>query len=150
MSNIDRILPMLSWNNTARTQKRGLRLGRQIKCLKPFFQPISDCYGKDIWENCASIICERSDKELQYYLHDMLCWIQDMNWPGADIIQRRLINFSDTDNLANEIAFIVPHLAKEEDYVWIENLAVLLQNESIKGSLSTDTIALLVNQRTHE
>ena len=50
-------------------------------------QPIE--YGWS-WENCAKVICEKTDEELNKYTCEMLEWLQDINWPGAFLIMERL------------------------------------------------------------
>ena len=89
-TSIDSIIEMLSWNNAEEIQNKGFKLGREIKNLKVFFQPMIKGRSKELWENCAQILCEKSDEELTPYLYDMVEWLQDLNWPGALIIQDRL------------------------------------------------------------
>ncbi len=66
----------------------GIAAARQYKYLQPFIQPILP--NKPIWEPCARVIAERTDEELQPYLYVLFEWLQDLNWPGADIIFDRL------------------------------------------------------------
>ena len=64
MNNIKKIMKMINWKNDLITQIKGVCLAERIKNLKIFMQPMG--YGsKAVWENCALIICKRSDKELQ-------------------------------------------------------------------------------------
>ena len=51
------------------------------------FQPIE---SKSIWENCAKVLISKEDQELNLYLISMFQWLQDMNWPGAELIYERL------------------------------------------------------------
>lgn len=84
---IDRIFEMLSWNNPETIQERGIEEGKKVKSLSVFFQPIE---SKSIWENCAKILVSKSDDELKPYLLELFRWLQDMNWPGADLVYERL------------------------------------------------------------
>lgn len=84
---IDQIFEMLSWNNDKRIQAQGIKEAKKIKNLSVLIQPIE---SKSIWENCAKVLVSKTDEELQIYLIDLFEWLQDMNWPGADIVYERL------------------------------------------------------------
>ncbi len=88
--NIDNIFSMLDERNTKDEQAEGIKYAKEIKSLSVFFQPIE---GKVLWHNCAVVIAERGDEELEPYLFGMFEWLQDMNWPGADVIYNRLLKF---------------------------------------------------------
>jgi len=47
--------------------------------------------NKSIWENCANVLLNKSDEELQLYFIELFEWLKDMNWPGAYLIYDRLI-----------------------------------------------------------
>lgn len=84
---IDELFEMLSWDSTEKIQGIGLSEARKVKHLSVFFQPIE---SKSVWENCAKVLIEKSDLELERYLVDLFKWLQDMNWPGAMLIYDRL------------------------------------------------------------
>lgn len=84
---IDKIFSMLDCQNDEKTQLNGIVEARKVRQLSVFFMPKG---RKGIWENCAKIISEKSDSELEIYLYDMFVWLQDMCWPSADIICDRL------------------------------------------------------------
>ena len=90
MVNIDAIMALLDWNNSTEQQERGIELAKDVKCINVFLQPNQREYGKNVWDNCAKILSERSDAELSPYLVDLMRWLQDMNWPGAFCILERL------------------------------------------------------------
>ena len=80
MNDIDRIMYLLNeWERTEEEQSEGLRKARNVLCLKPFFRPIGRGYSKHVWENCAIVVCERSDEDLFLYIDEMLLWMQDLN-----------------------------------------------------------------------
>lgn len=99
---IDYILFLLSWNRTKEQQKKGVELSKNVKNLKCFILPYytlnNEILSKDIWENCAKVLAEKNDEDLEPYLYDLLEWIQDLNWPGAEIILERLNNFKKNQN----------------------------------------------------
>lgn len=145
--NIDNILSQLSWKCPQSKQEEGISLARNVYCLKAFFQPIGINFGKDIWENCARIISERSDEELEPYIRDMLLWLEDLNWPGAECILDRLIRFEKVDVLARNIDTWVPALQKLEEWAWLSFLAELLKNRNLVDILEPEVLRALQNYR---
>ncbi len=93
---IDEILDMLG-SDDKEIQEKGISIGSQVKNLKCFMRPIYGNTAPSTWENCAKIVCKRSDKELRYYFDDLLMWISDMNCPGASQIFERLVRYEDKD-----------------------------------------------------
>lgn len=83
---IDQIFEMLSWNNEEKIQEQGIEEAEKIKHLSVLIQPME---SKSIWENCAKVLASKSDQELESYLIPLFEWLQDMNWPGADVIYKR-------------------------------------------------------------
>ena len=88
--NIDMIFLKLDERNASEVQREGIEYAKEVKSLSVFFQPAE---GKALWHNCAVVIAERGDEELEPYLFGMFEWLQDMNWPGADVIYNRLLKF---------------------------------------------------------
>ena len=84
---IDEIFEMLSWNNNEKIQNQGIEEAKKIKNLSVLFQPIE---SKSIWENCEKVLVSKGNQELDFYLLPMFQWLQDMNWPGAELIYERL------------------------------------------------------------
>lgn len=95
MVNIDVIMDMLDWNQPEDVQEKGRLLAREVRCINVFLQPGSKEHNKNVWGNCAQILSERSDEELQPYVGQMLNWLLDMNWPGAMCVFERLKNYKD-------------------------------------------------------
>lgn len=140
---IDSILQSLSWNNSDSIIAQGLENAKKTYCLKAFFQPISPIYGKDTWENCAKVICEKSDDILRYYSEDMLKWLQDLTWPGAQQIMDRLLNMKSTSMLVYNLDTLVPVLRYIGDEQWLMNIRQLLDNPNIHQHLKNDTVKIL-------
>ena len=84
---IDTLFVMLDEEQPTEVQEAALREARKIKSLSVFMQPIEYKWS---WENCAKVICEKTDKELDTYICEMLKWLRDLNWPGAFLIMERL------------------------------------------------------------
>lgn len=122
MHSIDDIMDMLDWNRSIEEQLKGLELAKTVKSINVFIQPLDYKHNKNVWENCAKILSERSDEELRPYITSLLEWLQDMNWPGAFIIFERLKNYKDKkwfDLAYNEVINMTEKL---EDEIWKKNL----------------------------
>lgn len=98
---IDEIYDLFMWDNQlsneeneAKAQK-GIEAAKQIKNLFPFMRPIvvPPKKSKSVWEPCAKVVAMRSDEELLPYIFLLLEWVQDLNWPGAEIIYDRVVQF---------------------------------------------------------
>lgn len=86
-SDIDYIMYLLNCDSDQNEQNKGIELAKRIKNLSVLFQPIE---SKSLCENCAKVIASKKDEDLKPYLMLMFNWLQDMNWPGAEIIYDRL------------------------------------------------------------
>lgn len=83
-------------NGERKIAREGIKEGLHIKDLSIFMRPYVPGFNKSkrVWENCARILYHKSDEELMPYLEQMFEWLQDLNWPGALIISKRLYEFS--------------------------------------------------------
>ncbi len=124
---IDELLKMLSEKNTDEIQQKGLELARQVKTVSIFVQPASTQIGMDIWENCAKVLSERTDQELEPILGRLFGWLRDATLPGAIIIAKRLNAFAQSDQFSYRLR-ITKRFAqsrKEDHYLhnieqWVE------------------------------
>ena len=99
--NIDEIYDLLIWDASysddeyESRKNRGIAEAVKLNNIYPFIRPIvvPTEKSKSVWEPCAEIISLKSNDELQPFLYLLFEWLQDMNWPGADIIFERLTNF---------------------------------------------------------
>ena len=87
---IDEIMNMFDWNNPLDVQEIALEMARGIRCINVFILPCHSGHCKNVWDNCAKILAEKSDGELRPYLSKLMVWLQDLNWPGAYTIFERL------------------------------------------------------------
>jgi len=126
MTDITEILDMLDWHMPDEIQAKGIALARESDEIIPFIQPLTSRHNKNVWENCAVIISEKSDEKLKPYLVELLEWLQDMNWPGAFCILERLQRYSDNNTLCEAINVCVEK-ANDND-VWNSNLRLLINN----------------------
>lgn len=122
MKNIDEIIEMLSEDNSFEMQREGMILARNINLFKVFFQPQ---YGKDVkktWKNCAKIVCEKSDKELELFFRDLFFLLRDLENPGALIVLNRLNNFSVSNSFVRSLREFKKMALAIDDQVWYDNL----------------------------
>ena len=130
MYNIDEIMDMLDCNNSVETQEKGIELAKNVKCINVFILPEHLECSKNVWENCAKILADRTDKELLPYLTNILLWIEDMNWPGAIIIDDRLKKFHDMKMLSFAIKECVKRASETDNHIWLENLSELMDDNA--------------------
>ena len=115
---IDQIFEMLDWNNDKKTQLIGIEKAKTIINLSVLFQPIEK---KSVWENCAIVISSKTNEQLKPYVIFMFEWLQDMNWPGADIVFKRLLEMP-LDMIQLPYNIVLDTAKKMCDYVWLEVL----------------------------
>ena len=125
MIDIDYIMDLMDWNRSENDQAKGLELAKNVQNFNVFLQPCNEKYNKNVWDNCAKILSQKTDKELMPYLENLLEWLQDLNWPGALIILDRLNHYS------YSVAFNPPYnecmkrAVLLEDEIWEENLKLI-------------------------
>lgn len=122
MKRIEYILNLINWNNSRAGQDEGIRLAREEKDVRPFLQPCTQEHNKNVWDNCAVILSERSDEELSPYLIELLEWLQDLNWPGALCILDRMRRYSDKDTFDAAFHLCMKRAQERGDEVWRMNL----------------------------
>jgi hypothetical protein len=111
---IDQIFEMLSWENKETIQLQGIEEAKKIKHLSVLIQPIE---SKSVWENCAKVLISKEDQELKMYLISMFKWLQDMTWPGADLIYERLKRMP-KESIEFAYNACLSMAAQTEDLVW--------------------------------
>ena len=131
MVDIKDIMDMLDWHMPHEIQSKGIALARNTETIIPFIQPLTPQHNKNVWDNCAVIIAEKSDENLKLYLVELLEWLQDMNWPGAFCILNRLKKYSDDNSICNAINFCIEKARKFKDQIWESNLRLLCINSKV-------------------
>lgn len=125
MVSIIKIMNMLDWHKPYEIQSQGRDLAKSIKTIVPFLQPLTQKHNKNVWENCALIIAEKSDEELKPHLVQLLEWLQDMNWPGAFCILERLQKYSDSNSITEAINICIEKSKENKNEIWESNLNIL-------------------------
>ena len=130
MIGIAEILDMIDCSMPAETQSKGISLASKFENIVPFIQPLTPKHNKNVWENCAAIISQKSDEEIKPYLVELLEWLQDMNWPGAFCILDRLRKYSDNNTILEAINTCIEKAKENGDDIWNSNLHLLFDNTS--------------------
>ena len=125
MINIDYIMNLLDWNQSEENQALGRSLAKDIKCINVFLQPFDKDCGKNVWNNCAIILAEKTDEELSPILIQLLEWVQDLNWPGAFCILERLRKYADDYHFHYSYNICLKCAQALEDDTWINNLKMI-------------------------
>jgi len=141
--NIDDLFEMLSWNSDSETQAKGRMIASQIKSLFIFLQPTGN---KSVWENCAKILSEKSDENLEMYLYQLLEWIQDINWPGAFIVLDRMKRFS-AKKIKGPLQYCIKQAMTSQDNEWLDYLSMLLDNSELLSVLEEECLMVLKKHR---
>lgn len=113
---------MLDWHQPKKVQEKGRMLAGKIKDLGLLIQPLFPEYNKNVWDNCASIIAEKDDTELEPFLIELLEWTQDMNWPGAECIFKRIKKYSIKSTLDTAIKYCIETAKEQHDNNWEKTL----------------------------
>ena len=139
MTDMDEIYELFTWDSSytmeeySRREQKGLELAKSAKYLFPFLQPFLPNYkGKSVWEPCAKVIAYRSDEELVPYLPLLFKWLQDMNWPGSEIILNRIAKMP--------IALTAEYLKDSKCLAEIENDEMWLHGLMEFETLQSDNI----------
>lgn len=115
MTDINQIFRMLSWDSDEETQAAGIREAENVEYLSVLFQPIE---SKSVWENCAKVIAGKPDDVLRHYTFRMFEWLQDMNWPGAQIIFDRLLKMP-ADRISFAFQYSMEKAQALDDAPWL-------------------------------
>ena len=143
---IDTLFVMLDEEQPTEVQEAALREARKIKSLSVFMQPIEYKWS---WENCAKVICEKTDKELDTYICEMLKWLRDLNWPGAFLIMERLEKM-DPQLLLNAAIYAVKQALLLKDNEWLGWMSYLLKNKKFYDALSEEKKYQKILKRYHK
>ncbi len=94
------------------------------------------------WDYCAMVFLTLGDEEIKPYLFDLLGWIQDLNWPGAEWILKRLQRES-SELLSAPLERAAKLAAEQKDECWLGWMSILIANPNMVNLLGDDTLNLL-------
>ena len=132
--NIDEIYELFTWDVSCSDEEydarveRGIAEARKLRNIYPFVQPIvAGRNSKSVWEPCAIVIALKADEELDDYIYRLLEWLQDMNWPGAEIIFERLSQIPYA-KIQDYVEFSIHRAKREQDEIWLDTLEALKEH----------------------
>lgn len=117
MENIEQEMHKLSWHQPENIQKEAIEyiVSHISNCELPLLVLPED---QDTWHNAAIIIQTLGYPRIKPIIKSLFIWLQDMNWPGADMIEELLLNLPE-----NELADTFPQVVYEsifaKDEMWI-------------------------------
>jgi hypothetical protein len=132
MNDIQDIYKMLDWDSTEEVRAEGFRLAREIRDLSLLIMPPAP-----VWEECAEVLCEKTDAELEPHLYSFLEWLYDLNWPGASRILDRLkmIPGKKLKGPFIECINYIYDSNNDEYLIWLDYLSELLDNKQLEAEL---------------
>ena len=143
---IDTLYEMLDERKPIEVQEEAIREARKIKSLSVLMQPVE---YKLSWKNCAKVICEKKDEELNSYTYEMLEWLRDLNWPGAFLIMERLEKM-DSQLLVYAVGYQVKQAILLKDNEWLTYMSYLLKNKKLYDAFSENKKCQKILKRYYE
>ncbi len=136
------IYSMLSWNAPGKIRDLTIYvMSRSSRYdLKKIIQPtrLFKSQSKRCWENCAKIISSKNMSEMSDDVIDSLFkWLQDMNWPGAEIIYNYFL-LSPYDCWIKCLEISIQEAINKNDDQWLTSLHDLISDLDLKKEVFTD------------
>lgn len=144
---INNLFSMIDCNNTPEIQNKGIEIAKKVTDISPLILPVSPKYNKNVWENCAKIIANRSDEFLVPYLSDILEWLQDLNWPGAFVIVERLKKFNSKLLALPYTKAVIRAIDMQDDgQQWLDNLSYLIEKSDLAKLIDSKLLKILTER----
>ncbi|PKM39079.1 MAG: hypothetical protein CVV04_12195 [Firmicutes bacterium HGW-Firmicutes-9] len=143
MNRLEEIFELLDWNNSEVEQAAGVALAKQLDDFSPLFQPLTERYNKNVWDNCAIVLAAKTDEQLSPFAEQLFEWTADLNWPGAVTILERIKRISSGDTFLSAAIAAVRQAKAEDDTSWKWWLSELLECVFFSKNLPEETIVQL-------
>jgi len=120
---INLLLDRLSWNTPEEIKGAAMRELEQLDedTLSVLIQP----NGKGCWENAAIVLKRIGYPRVRKVIPGLFEWLQDINWPGAEIVIEILANIEKKEILPY-IETTLIEAAKKNDDPWITGINELV------------------------
>ena len=135
----EELLKMMSWDASIQSKRKALNLALQQADFEFLILPKAHFNS---WDFCANVFFLLSDEELQPYLFQLFAWLEDLNWPGAEKLELRLLEVS-PEKLCSPLEQVVEQAVREGKGYWIENLARFWGTAPLTNQFSQHTRMLL-------
>lgn len=128
----------LSWDNPIEMQKQSVQM--ILNCGDFPIEKLSfvNC-SKPCWENCAAVLSELGFLKVKSITKDLLAWLQDMNWPGAQKVLKLLVTFP-SDFLLSYYEDAILNAVKDKDECWLWWLSYFVYSGKYKMNDFSDPI----------
>ena len=150
MPNIEDIFELLDWNNCEEDQAAGIAIANQLDDFSELFQPLTERYNKNVWDNCALVIASKTDKQLSPYAMQLFKWTADLNWPGAVTILERIKRISSGEVFISAALAAIQQAESKHKISWKWYLSDLLESEFFIKHLTGDVLKLLESYKLLE
>ena len=67
---------------------------------------------KDLWHSEASVIVRQDDSIIERYIMNLLDWLFDLNWPGADLLYDRIVKMPANSKIDRAITETIAYASK--------------------------------------
>ncbi len=120
---INLLIRSLDWDTPAEIKEAAMKELEKLDedNLSVLLQP----NGKGCWENAAILLRTIGYPRIRKILPGLFEWLQDVNWPGADIVIEILANINKKDILPH-IEHTLIEAAKKNDEPWINGINYLV------------------------
>ena len=112
----------LSWYLPEEMQKANIE-NMRIECDDDIRALILPDWQQYCWENCAIVLSKLDDATITRFLLELLEWCKDINWPGADIICKRIKQLP-KETVRGAFTSVLETARNEKDYQWEEHLQI--------------------------
>jgi len=86
--------------------------------------------SKRNWENAAKALSRIGYPGISPVISNLLEWLQDPNWPGADTVESLLCSVPKAE-LVSRLSISIAHAVAEADYMWLGSLKRLASRAKI-------------------
>ncbi len=139
----------LDWNNEPSVQKKGIQSALDMvkKGQLDVKDLIQSSLGKQYWENSARVLLELPSEFIFGYEELLFNAIQDMNWPGTELIIE-LLSRQPIANLIKLYTSAYENAKLENDDLWIYGLFLLGEKINVQNLLddTLDEMRLILDQ----
>lgn|GEM_PF-488795 len=123
LNDLDELVGNLSWDMPLQTQKEAMHrlAGIDDDRMQLLIRP----GDKSCWENAARILRNIGYPRNHKVIPGLMAWLQDMNWPGAEIVME-ILESIDRKTLIPYIEDSLEKVADDDDFLWITAIKELV------------------------
>ncbi|MDP3447723.1 MAG: hypothetical protein Q8S22_06640 [Eubacteriales bacterium] len=143
MNQLEEIFELVDWNTSKEDQVAGIAIAKQLDDFSPLFQPLTDRYNKNVWDNCAIVLATKTDEQLSPFAMRLFEWTVDLSWPGAVTILERIKLICSGEAFLSAAVATIQQAESERNTSWKWYLSELLEIEFFSRHLPKDALTLL-------